>query len=121
MIKKTLFIVLLFSLNAALLFAEDIEDFVYDSKGKRDPFISLITRDVRVAAGLEGVQVIDDITLEGILWDPKGGSIAVLNGVIMREGQEAGSVKLKKIEEKKITLLLNEIEYTISLVKKGAE
>lgn len=105
---------------ASYFSAEEIEDFVYDSKGKRNPFIPLMTEKTKLtAAGLENVQTVDDIVLEGIFWDAYGESIAILNGVIMKEGQQVGSVKVKDIREKGVTLFINEIKYDIDLVKKG--
>ena len=47
----------------------------------------------------EGINGIKDISLEGIVWDEISGSAAIVNGEIMKEGQEIGSVKLLKIQK----------------------
>lgn len=104
---------------ASSLLAVEAEDFVYDSKSRRDPFIPLITHKARGAAGLEGVQTIEDVNLEGIVWDARGDSIAILNGVIIKEGQTIANVTMKRIEEKSISLLINQIEHNIQLIEKG--
>jgi hypothetical protein len=91
----------------------------YDSKDRRDPFIPLITQNTRVAAGLENVQTIDDILLEGIVWDAAGGSIAVLNGVIVKVGDAIGVVKVESIEEKEVELYINNIKHKIALSEEG--
>ncbi|MFH1753391.1 MAG: hypothetical protein ABH875_04330 [Candidatus Omnitrophota bacterium] len=97
------------------------KDLTYDSKGRRDPFIPLITRNVKISAGLEGVQGVEDITLEGIVWDSGGGSIAILNGVIVKEGDEIASVKIETITENNIILYINKIKHNIALGEEGAE
>lgn len=102
---------------AGLLFAE--EEFVYDSKGRRDPFAPLITQSARVSTGLENVQTVEDIILEGIVWDAHGDSIAILNGVIVSEGQQVGNVKILDINEREITFLIYDVEYRIAT--KGEE
>ena len=95
---------------------------IYDSKSRRDPFIPLITRATRVAtAGLEGVQSVDDIMLEGIVWDKGGESIAILNGLIVKEGDEIGSVMIETISENNVILYINKIEYNIALGEEGEE
>src|SRR3989338_2399037 len=59
------------------------EDSLYHSHGKRDPFVPLITMTSREAAGLLGVENIDDIIIEGIVYDPKHGSVAIVNGSVL--------------------------------------
>jgi hypothetical protein len=112
-ITKTFIAALVLLANVSYAAAEE---FAYDSKGKRDPFIPLITKEVAMVTGLEDVQLIDDVTLEGIVWEGGGGSIAVLNGVIVREGEEYGSIK---IEKESVKLFINEEEFTVNLVKEG--
>ena len=112
---------LFLSTVSTIVLAQELEGFVYDSGQRRDPFIPLITHKTRFAAGLEGVQAIDDIILEGIVYDPRGDSIAILNGVIMKKGQKIGIVKVMDIEEKKVKLTINEMEHTINLIKEGDE
>ena len=101
------------------LFAE--EEFVYNSRGQRDPLIPLITEKTRVGVGLMGIESIDDVALEGIVWDADGGSLAILNGIILKENEEVGNVRITKIESNKIKLIINDEEYTIQLVKENGE
>ncbi len=123
MIKKSLLLIALIFCSVLLaanpLLAE--EGFVYDSKDKRDPFVPLITMRTRFSSGLEDVETADDIILQGIVWDPRGGSMAMLNGVIVKEGQVIGVINIKSIKEKNITLLFDGIEHKIDLIKKGDE
>lgn len=121
MISKIFFTLLMIVLIifVAPLQAQKEEGFTYDSKDKRDPFIPLIIKEARMVTGLEDIQVIDDVALEGIVWDPSGGSLAILNGVIMRKGEKAGSVEMIDIKEKEVTLSINGIEHKVELIKKG--
>jgi len=105
--------------ETAILDASSEEIFVYKSSGKRNPFIPLVAKKEKAMLGLEDVHTIDDIALEGIVWEARGDSIAILNGVIMKENQRSGNVAVKKIEEKSVRLSINNLEYTLDLIKKG--
>ena len=59
----------------------------------------------------------DDIILEGIVWDEGGASLAILNGIILKENESAGNVKITKIEPKRVTLTINENEFLIDLIE----
>lgn len=102
--------------------AEAVEKImVYKDKGRRDPFMPLITGATRVAAGLESVQTIDDIILEGIVWDASGDSIAIMNGIIVKNGDEIGVVKIDYINELNVELYINNIKHKIALSGEGEE
>ncbi len=62
------------------------QEYTYYSKGERDPFIPLITSGARMSLGLQVVETIDDIKFEGIIFDPFGKSMAMLNGEVVKEG-----------------------------------
>jgi len=81
------------------------EPFVYE-KASRDPFWPLVTEDGRLIQGFSGVSL-EDIYLEGIVWDPDGGSVAMVNGMILKEGDQIGDFKILKIENDRIQLDAN--------------
>jgi len=87
---------------------------VYDAHGKRDPFVPLVTMSTRESSGLVGVEGVDDIAIEGIVYDPKG-SVIIVNGAVMKEGDELGNIKVLKIESKGARFLLNGTEAYIAL------
>jgi len=93
------------------------EEFVYNDNEKRDPFVPLITDSVRFGAGLVGIGSIDDITLEGIVWDPVGESLVILNGMILKEYEQVNNIKIVSIESKKITISIDKNVFTINLIK----
>ncbi len=126
MILKILALYIIILLPSALSvsagFTQDAkqEESIYDSKGRRDPFIPLITRTAKATmAGLENAQSVDDIMLEGIVWDKGGGSIAILNGIIVQEGDEIGNVMIETINNDNIFIHINRIKYNIALGEEG--
>ncbi|MCX5715364.1 MAG: hypothetical protein NTV07_00530 [Candidatus Omnitrophica bacterium] len=98
------------------------EDFTYSSKGKRDPFIPLIgagaIREVKEAVDIKSIE---DVTVEGILYDEKGGSTAIINGVIVREADQLGIVLVDKIEPKKVVLVIDDKRFEIPLAGEKKE
>ena len=96
--------------------ASAAEMFKYNNNGKRDPFIPLIGKQTNGATkGLDFIESIADIKLEGIIWSSKSGSVAIINGNPLKEGESIGSVKVTKIEQNKVYLLINEIEESVSI------
>ena len=84
---------------------------LYDARGKRDPFVPLVTATSRqTASGLVGVESLDEITLQGIVFDPKNGSMVIANDSMMKEGEEQGAVKVLKIEAGGALFSVNGIE-----------
>jgi len=79
-------------------FVQAAPEELYDAHGRRDPFVPLITQTSRQAAsGLIGVESLDEISIEGIVYDPKNGSVIIANDSVMKEGEEQGAVKVLKI------------------------
>ena len=98
------------------------EGYEYYSKGKRDPFVPLITGTViKSSLGLQAIETIDDVILEGIILDPRGESMAVLNGEVVKEGDRAYNIEIVKIYYNAVTIKLNEKVHTINLVEEGGE
>jgi hypothetical protein len=87
----------------------------YTAHDKRDPFTPLVTSSSRQSPGLMGIERIDELTVEGIVYDPKNGSVVILNGTVLKEGEELGGVKITKIEKSGVRLLLNGTETLKSL------
>lgn len=70
--------------------------FLYDSKGKRDPFVPLVGPGGKliippVSAGETDMapdNAVGAVQIQGILYDPSGNSIAIVNGREVRQGDE---------------------------------
>lgn len=97
------------------------DEYKYYSKGRRDPFIPLVTGDIRTALGLSSVETIEDIEFEGIIFDPSGNSIVVLNGELVKEREQVYNVEVVRICDSTITLKIYDKVHTINLVEEGGE
>lgn len=95
--KKIFFIWVITLIFAGIIFAE--EEFNYDSKGKRDPFVPLVSEGGGYSSDAYGIAGVSDIRLEGIVWDESKGSVAIINGEIVKEGDKIGFAKILKIEK----------------------
>lgn len=92
------------------------EEFTYASKGKRDPFTPLIGHGaLRQVKGAVEIRSVADIELEGIVYDPKGGSMAIINGMPLKEGDQVGAAVIDKIESKKVIVDIEEKSYELSV------
>ncbi len=83
------------------------EKVAYDAHGRRDPFVPLVTLSSKASTGLAGVESVEDVAVEGLVYDPKHGSVAVVNGSVMKEGEELGNVKVLEIKADGVWFLLN--------------
>ena len=83
----------LFLLDFSLAFAEE---FRYDNHGRRDPFVS------PAQAGFGTQLGQSELRLEGVIVDQKGGSYAIVNGEIVREGEKFQGFLLRKIEPNRV-------------------
>ncbi|MBI2104227.1 MAG: hypothetical protein HYT90_01425 [Candidatus Omnitrophica bacterium] len=80
------------------------EPFRYDSGGRRDPFVPLF-REGRLVGTTEGVQVdAETPALYGILWDPQGDSIALINDAEVRVGDTIAGFRVKAIQRDAVVL-----------------
>lgn len=84
------------------LFAK--EGFAYGAKGKRDPFIPLVTPDGRILK-LEREDNASGLTLEGIIYDERGSSCALINAEIVGIGDVINGYEVLKIEKRKVILV----------------
>ncbi len=78
-------------LDFSLAFAEE---FRYDSHGRRDPFVSPAEA---FAVGSHQIGH-GELRLEGVIIDQEGGSYAIVNSQIVKEGELFEGFLLKKIE-----------------------
>ena len=75
------------------------EEIRYDSGHRRDPFVPLADQSGFEREGDLGKS---GLGIEGIVFDPKGGSYAVINEKILREGQSINQTKLIRIEKDRL-------------------
>ncbi|MCX5705585.1 MAG: hypothetical protein NTZ92_05985 [Candidatus Omnitrophica bacterium] len=96
--------VMLMFLMSCVVFAEE-QQFVYDSKSKRNPFIPLVTEDGRLVK-LDNIEVPKgDVFVEGIIFDKKGRSYAIVNGTVVGIGDAIAGYEVLKIENNKVLFI----------------
>ncbi len=83
-----------------VLFAQD--EFIYDSKGKRNPFIALITADGRLLKLEQEDTTASPLVVEGIIYDKRGLSYAIVNGEIKSIGDKVSDYQVLRIEKNKV-------------------
>lgn len=106
--KITLFLWILTALFDMIFLKNTLADGPeYRGKGKRDPFVPLVTLTSRVPSKLVGLQKPDEAKLEGIVYDPQGSSVALVNGSLLKEGDLAGSFQVQKIQPDGIWVQIN--------------
>ncbi|MBU0549087.1 MAG: hypothetical protein KJ838_02040 [Candidatus Omnitrophica bacterium] len=110
--------VLFYLLISGLVFCFAEEAIVYEDKGRRDPFIALVTPDGRLL-NLEPVGSERKIVLEGIIYDPKGPSYVIINDQILSVGDFISGQAIFKIEENKVILLKDNQPVELILDKGG--
>ena len=88
-------------------------EFMYDNANERDPFLSLIAENIEVS-DLEELSI-DGIKLEGIIFDPLQGSLAMVNGEIYRATDFIGGFQVMEIGNNYIKIAKEDILHTIKL------
>ena len=98
---------------AAQLADEGQEKFIYDSHNRRDPFKPIFLNDAAAVVQDGGESV--PFFLKGIVWDPEGGAVAIINDEILKQGDEISGFKIKKIKRNEVILLKGEKEINLFL------
>lgn len=88
-----------------------VVEAAYQAHGKRDPFVPLLTAsgqrihppggDEETATGAARV------ALQGIVYDPKTESYAILNGRVMRLGETIDGITVTAITPTTVTVMMN--------------
>ena len=108
---------LLFFLGATLACAEDNKAFVYDEHGKLDPLAPLVSPSGTLISYDTDISA-SDLSLEGVVIDPKGNNLAIINGKIVKSGDMVGSYTVETIANDHVGLM-NGQEHLIVKLKKG--
>jgi len=121
--KKKAFLTLLVFTLFIPIFSIEAEEFRYQSRGKRDPFVPLIGQEkaAGIVVALSEVMSIDDIRLEGIAAQTSGNRSAIINGELVKENFKAGEVEIRKITKNSVSLTISGKEYTINLPEEGGQ
>jgi hypothetical protein len=120
-INKVLFIPVILVAVGKIAFCQ--EGFVYDSKGKRNPFIPLVSSEGRllkldkreISAGT------GSLSLEGIIYDKSGRSFAIVNATVVGIGDSVGDYQVLKIYANKVIFIKDGEPLDVELIKREAE
>ena len=77
---------------------------VYDAQGRRDPFVPLVKDGRLLGVAPERQAATEAPVLYGILWDPSGKSIALINDLEVKVGDDVGSYHVMEIRQDAVVL-----------------
>ena len=92
----------LFAVSVSLAGAEE-QKYSYKGQGKRDPFVPLISP-AGYLLNLESEDS-DTLKLQGIMYDPKGVSMAIINGALVKAGEAVGNAVVTEIDPTKVIII----------------
>lgn len=87
------------------------EDISYSSGDRRDPFMPLIGPDGAVKVG----RAKSDLIIEGIIFDPKEGSLVLISNNFYKEGDQVQNANIISIFKDRIVLAENDEEKVLWL------
>lgn len=117
MIKRISLKLLLVSLifTASIILAQETP-YVYTDHNKRDPFWRLVGPDGTIL-NYEMDLVISDMILEGVIYDPNGKSLAIINGKVVSRNGKIGLFMVSEIYEDKVILYKGSERYILQIKK----
>ena len=84
--------------------AKEPQRFVYKDKGKRNPFVPLVSDDGRFV-NLEPPEKKSDLMLEGIIYDPHGISYALVNSAVVKVSDIVDGYQVLRIHRNKVVFI----------------
>jgi len=114
---KNLLLCLLCVVAVSAVFAQDNQAFVYNEHGKRDPFAPLVSPNGSLISYDSNIAV-SDMSLEGVVIDPQGKNLAIINGKIVKSGDLVGLYTVESIANDHVNLMNGKEHLTVKL-KKG--
>ena len=80
--------------------------FRYNAKGRRDPFVPLVRDGQFVTVSQQGPSPLETSRpmLRGILWDPGGHSLALINDIEAKVGHTIGDYQVREIRHDAVVL-----------------
>jgi len=116
--NKTYIFILIFLGFFCFSLAQD--DFIYQSKGKRNPFIPLVDKSGRLMKlEKEEEKELSELSVDGIMYDKQGVSYALVNGKIVGTGDYVGEYRVLKIHDDKVSFLKDDQIKEVSMNKEG--
>ncbi len=115
--RSVLFVIGILLFSSLLKFSLAQNDYVYDSKGKRDPFIPLVSpAGVLVKLDKDEGTVASELKIEGIIFDKNGASYAIVGAKVVRVGDSiTDGCQVLKIEQDKVIFIKEGVPLEIHL------
>jgi len=101
--------------------AEKKESYVYDDRGRRDPFVPLVGITMGRIESLEDIMSIGDVSFQGIACDSTGKKTVIINGEMIREGGGGGRLIVKKVLKNEVILTIGDEEHRLSISESNNE
>ena len=98
--------------------AQGDEGFVYNDHEKRDPFWPLVSPSGKILSYDKDL-LISEISLEGIMADSQGRNIAIINGVVLKQGDKIGLFEVDVITKTQVILKKGQEQAVLDLNKGG--
>lgn len=112
------FFLLLLSVLLIASFAFSQGEFTYEDKGKRNPFIPLVTPEGRLLKlDKQDTASSGALAIEGIIYDKLGRSFAIVNGEVVGIGDSVGDYQVLKIFENKVVFIKEGAPFEVELEK----
>ncbi|MCB9757187.1 MAG: hypothetical protein H6753_02030 [Candidatus Omnitrophica bacterium] len=92
------------------------KEFTYNDHDKRDPFWSLLGNRGTILNFDKDIYA-SDMVLEGVLLEPTGDSVAIINGNIVKIGDKVGFFIVKEIQVNMVILEKGQEIITLKLKK----
>ena len=122
MILKNARILCFFLLFVTLIAAfASAEQFEYNARGKRDPFVPLVGAEKPAVTKLSDITSVEDMRLEGIAGGAKGEMVAMINGEMIKVNDRIGDIVVKSITKAGVTLTVGGKEYQLKLPEEGGQ
>ncbi len=99
------------------VYAQD-KAHTYDEHGKVDPFRPILS-EVGAVIKYDTEITINDMILEGIVADPKGNNVAIINGKIVKPADKAGPFTVEAIGVEQVDLSKDGEHFMLKLKKGG--
>lgn len=97
-------------------------EFTYDTKGKRNPFIPLVTPEGRLLKLDKHEDTTQQgLAIEGIIYDKLGRSFAIVNAAVVGIGDMVGDFQVLKILENKVIFIKDGEPLEVELAKEEVE
>ena len=92
--------------------------FAYDDHGRHDPFLPLVSSAGDLIS-YDADLTANDMVLEGIVADPRGDNLAIINGKIVKQGDKVGPFIVAAVHVDRVELTKGQEQFLVKLKKGG--